>query len=83
MLVASALLAIIAAGKQHSGDRFRSGWWILAAGFLYMSADETASIHEMLNRAGLALPIAAEGRLDSPWVIFGMAAALAVGIGYL
>ncbi len=83
MLVASALLAIIAAGKQHSGDRFRSGWWILAAGFLYMSADEIASIHEMLNRAGLALPIAAEGRLDSPWVIFGMAAALAVGIGYL
>jgi len=83
MLVASALLAIIAAGKQHSGDRFRSGWWILAAGFLYMSADESASIHEMFNRAGHALPIATDGLLNAPWVVFGMAAALVVGIGYL
>lgn len=83
MLAASALLAIIATGKQRSGDRFRSGWWILAAGFLYLSADESASIHELLNRAGHALPIATDGLLDAPWVVFGMAGALVVGIGYL
>lgn len=83
MLAASALLAIIAADTQRSAGRFRRHWWILSALFFYMSADETASIHEMFNRAGRALPIAADGLLDAPWVIFGTAAALVVGIGYL
>lgn len=83
MLAAAFLLAVIAAHKRAAGDRFHLGWWILAAGFLYLSADETAAIHEMSNRAGAALPIATEGLLSAPWVIFGILVVLVVGIGYL
>jgi len=83
MLAASSLLAIIAAGKQRDADPFRWGWWILAAGFLYMSADETAAIHEMFNRIGHALPIPRHGLISAPWVIFGVAITLVVAFGYL
>lgn len=83
MLTASVLLGIIATVKTRSADRFRWYWWGLAAGLFYMSADESASIHEMMNRAGHALPIHAEGLLQAPWVIFGIAIALVVALTYL
>jgi len=83
MLAAAALLATIAASRGAHASRFRAHWWILAIGFLYMSADEAAAIHENLNRAGHALPIRTDGLLDAPWVIFGLAIALAVGLAYL
>lgn len=82
ILAASALVAIVAAVRSRSGDRFRRHWWCLAIGFLYMSADEAASIHEMMNRAGRALPIHAEGLLKAPWVVFGMLVAAAVALAY-
>lgn len=46
LLVCSALLGWIAREKTNSGDRFRVHWWILSAGFVYLSMDETAMIHE-------------------------------------
>ncbi|HRA77491.1 MAG TPA: hypothetical protein PK956_01665 [Burkholderiaceae bacterium] len=83
MLAASALLAVIAASSGTHARRFRAHWWVLAIGFLYMSADEASAIHENLNRAGHALPIRTDGLLDTPWVIFGLAIALVVGLAYL
>lgn len=83
MLAASALLAAIAIVRTRSADRFRRHWWGLAAGFLYMSADETGQIHEMLDRLGHALPIRSSGALAWPWVVFGLLAAGAVAITYL
>lgn len=61
---------------------FRRHWWVLALGLLYMSADEAASIHEMMNRAGHALPLRADGLLRAPWVAFGIAVAATVAIAY-
>lgn len=82
MLAASVLLAAIATERARTGDRFRWHWCVLALGLLYMSADEAASIHEMMNRAGHALPLRADGLLRAPWVVFGIAVAAAVAIAY-
>lgn len=82
MLSASALLAIVAAARTRAGDRSCWHWWCLAIGLVYMSADEAASIHEMMNRAGHALPIHAEGLLEAPWVVFGMLVVAAVALAY-
>ncbi len=49
LLVASALFFVIAAVKRREGDRDARTWLILAIGFLVMSLDEDASIHESLN----------------------------------
>lgn len=83
MLGASALLAAIAAERSRAGDRYRWHWWVLSIGLLFMSADETASIHEMTNRAAAALPITAKGFLLFPWVVIGGAVVLVVGLSYL
>jgi len=83
MLAAAGLLATIAASRGAHASRFRAHWWVLAIGFLYMSADEASAIHENLNRVGHALPIRTDGLLDAPWVIFGLAIALVAGLAYL
>ena len=49
LLCCSLLLTLIAALKTGSSGTFRGHWILLAAGFLYISMDETAQIHENLN----------------------------------
>ena len=44
------LLALIAAMKKGAGGTFRGHWILLAVGFLYISMDDTAQIHENVNR---------------------------------
>jgi hypothetical protein len=41
------LIATIAV--QERGSRFVRHWWVLAAGFVVMSIDESVSLHEVLN----------------------------------
>ena len=50
LLCCSFLLALIAAMKKGAGGAFRGHWVLLAVGFLYISMDETAQIHENLNQ---------------------------------
>ena len=49
LLLVSALFFVIAAVKRRAGDRDARLWLVLAIGFLVMSLDEDASIHESLN----------------------------------
>lgn len=41
-----AVLAAIAASKRSTGAPYARHWWVLAAGFIYISLDEAVQIHE-------------------------------------
>jgi len=43
------LLYVIGEGKSRVQDRFSRHWYVLAIGFLTMSLDEVAGLHETLN----------------------------------
>ncbi|MGH7926613.1 MAG: hypothetical protein ACREQV_02305, partial [Candidatus Binatia bacterium] len=47
---ASLLLWIISRIRQAAGGKYSYHWLILSIVFLFLSLDETASIHERLNR---------------------------------
>ena len=49
LLLASALLWICARQKASQGAPFSGCWYALAVGFLLMSADEVAGVHESIN----------------------------------
>jgi len=46
LFIAASILAVIAVCKNRVHDRYKTKWAILATGFLYLSMDEAASIHE-------------------------------------
>ena len=70
LLAASALLGVIARSRMNSRDRFATHWVLLALVFLYISVDETARIHEMLNTPVSAM-VDTGGFLSFAWVLFG------------
>ena len=45
----AAVLAAIAASKRSTGAPYTRHWWVLAAGFFYISLDEAVQIHEELG----------------------------------
>jgi len=47
--IVTPLLAAIAAATPKGKGGFRRHWFVLAAIFVYISIDETAQLHEMLN----------------------------------
>jgi hypothetical protein len=49
LLLAAFLLYLIASAKSRVADRFLRHWWLLACGFLLLSIDEVAGLHESLN----------------------------------
>jgi len=55
LLLAAVLLLLIATRKYRERDRYRFHWIGLAVGFLYMSIDEFAMIHENVYRLPVAL----------------------------
>lgn len=83
LLCAALLLAIIALAKTRHGDPFRWYWWGLAAGFAWLSADESAQLHEMLNRPAHALPFDAAGAFTFPWIALAIPIVATVGVVYL
>src|SRR5262245_53620487 len=46
LLVCSMLLALCATYARKKGAGYVRHWWLLAIAFLYISVDETVSIHE-------------------------------------
>ena len=63
LLLAAALLFLVAKHKSREGDSYRAHWFGLATGFLLMSVDEIAMLHENMYRIpkmlGLEAPEAA------------------------
>ena len=78
LLVCSMLLAVIAMGARKSNAPYVRHWWLLAAGFLYISLDETVSLHEAASGW-----IRLSGVLYFSWVIPAGILVLILGISYL
>ncbi len=77
LFMASAFLYVIAVDKQKARDAFTRHWYGLAAGFLFLSLDEVASIHEGLN----SLVDDLSPGTDFPWTIpGGVAVAIVIAI---
>jgi hypothetical protein len=76
------LCAVLAAAgallARRDGTRWTANWWLLAAAFLAMSADETASAHDRLV-VPLQERFDTSGVLLYPWVVAG----LVLGSGFL
>lgn len=77
LLSVSASLAFIASGTRKTGAPFVRHWWGLSAAFLYISLDETASIHEGAGFLKL------HGVLYFSWVIPASVIVAAIGVAYL
>ena len=78
LLLCSLQLALIATGQTERQTPFAKHWWILAAGFLYMSMDETAQVHE---NAGKWFDFS--GVLFYGWVIPASILVLLIGVSYM
>ena len=70
-IVAAGLLFLIAQRKRADQDQWARYWFGLSLGFVALSMDEVAGLHETINSIGLV-----------SWVIPGALAALATGVVY-
>jgi hypothetical protein len=78
LLIGALLFSLIAALKWSGKDRFALQWTGLAVMLFLMSADETASIHEMFNMK--ALPMV---NIDPDlWIVIAAPALLGIGALY-
>ncbi|MFW6078031.1 MAG: hypothetical protein ACODAE_00310 [Gemmatimonadota bacterium] len=82
LFTCSLLLASIAVRRRRTGDPFARHWTALAVGFLVMSIDEAAAMHELLN-GPLREAFALDGAFYYSWVVAGIALAAVVGVAYL
>ncbi len=81
LLAAAMLLAVIANAKQRTGDSFRVHWSLLALGFVLLSFDEAAELHERLIDPLNAITDFS-GVLHFAWVVPGGFAVLLVLLGF-
>jgi hypothetical protein len=72
LLTTSALLWLCARKKRADADRWSGHWYALAVGFLLMSVDETAGVHESINSV-----------IVMTWAIPGAILALAIGLVFV
>ena len=70
LFVCATALALIGNMKLQRHDRYALHWVLLGVGFIYLSIDEAALLHEMLNKPAEAV-ISPAGLLAFPWVIPG------------
>ena len=70
LLLSALVLAVIGKMKQQRHDGYTLHWVLLGIGFVYLSIDEAAVLHEMLNKPAEAV-ISPAGLLAFPWVIPG------------
>jgi hypothetical protein len=81
LLVAAALLGFISYLKFAQRDRYRALWLILSVIFIYLSADETAVIHEEVGSLlGAQFP---DSVFRYGWLALGVVAVVLLVIGYL
>lgn len=88
LLFCFVLLVAIAVAKKIANDHYFLYWAGLSVVFLYLSADESSSIHERLG-GGIgryvlgATGIGQEGILGRAWVVFGVGMVLIVTLVFL
>ncbi|MBL0418755.1 hypothetical protein JI739_00210 [Ramlibacter sp. AW1] len=82
LLFAGLLLCWITAIKRQQADPFRWRWAGLAALFLALAVDESASLHELLIQP-LRTAYQLTGWLRFPWVIAGGTFAIVFAVVYL
>lgn len=81
LAICAALLLGIALANKKVGASYTGHWMGLAAGFLYMSVDETAQIHEILI-VPVRTALNTSGIFRYAWVIPGIAIVLVVAALY-
>ena len=72
LLLVSAILWYCARLERAGADRWAVYWYILSVGFLLMSIDEVAGIHETLNTV-----------IESHWAVGGGILALVIGLCFV
>ena len=77
LFTAAALLFVVGAAARKSRAPFAFHWYALGVGFIYISLDEVASIHESFGFLRLG------GVLYFSWVIPAAAVVVLVGLSYL
>ena len=89
LLLCSASLALVAAVKRRTHDRFLAHWGVLALIFAYMSLDEVSRFHEHWG-AFLEVPFAwarrvevAGGIFRNLWVVPAAIVVAIIGLAYL
>jgi hypothetical protein len=82
LLACAVLLAAVARTEREAGSRFVRHWKVLALGFLYLSVDEAAALHELLIEP-LRGALGAGGLFYFAWVVPALAALAVLGLAYL
>jgi hypothetical protein len=77
LLSCALLLAVIASGTRRGGGPYVRHWWVLTGAFVYISLDETSSIHEGANWLDLS------GVLYFSWVVPASVAVALLGLYFL
>lgn len=72
LALAAGCLWLCARHKRQVRDRSVNQWYVLTFGFLFMSVDEVAGLHESLNST-----------IQSSWVIPGGIVAFLVGLSFI
>ncbi|MDT8428316.1 MAG: hypothetical protein RQ757_06080 [Pseudomonadales bacterium] len=72
LFLAALLLLLLASEKKATRDPFSIYWLGLSAGFLLLSLDEMAGLHESLNSV-----------TESSWAVYGAGLVIIVAIAYL
>lgn len=83
LLICASLLAVIASWKHKSKGKFRRHWAVLAAIFLFMSLDETASLHEHLGSLLVENDLRMGGWFYFAWVVPGLILVGVFALAYL
>jgi hypothetical protein len=81
LLASGVLTALVAASSRASGDRRWLDWAWLALLFAALAADESASLHELLQKPVRAL-LGAENWLRYPLIVPGVIAAAAITLRF-
>lgn len=82
LLACAVLLWVIACARRGQHASSTSYWYVLAATFTLLSVDEAACFHER-TMDGLRAWLKTDGYLYYPWVLIGVAFALAVFVAYI
>lgn len=82
LLAIALVLAGIAIDARASGDRYRRHWAALAVVFVYLSLDEAAQLHELLQ-GPLGTLTGSGGLLTYAWIVPGAIATALLGLAYL
>lgn len=85
LLACALVLGILAASSWRQRSRWRFHWALLAAGFLWMTIDEAAQLHELLALPGrqLAALLGWGPTTHAVWIPIALAIVVPVGLAFI